>query len=187
MAGLPLIRAMKFFVVEDFLDPATCARTREAMKTSPFINAKVLRENEGIEMVDERVRSTRRVDVEDEVRSEIVAALDSVRDRAASHFGVSLTETEKPQFLVYREGDFFQKHMDRDRNDKYRRAVSTILFINDDYNGGALKFYGGVENKLLELTLPPQQGMLVGFRADWIHEVQPVTNGERYTVVSWYG
>jgi predicted 2-oxoglutarate/Fe(II)-dependent dioxygenase YbiX len=29
--------------------------------------------------------------------------------------------------------------------------------------------------------------MLVGFRADWIHEVEPVTSGVRYTVVSWFG
>jgi len=187
MAGLGLLRAMNFFIVEDFLDAETCARMRESMESAPSIVAKVLKEDRGVEEVDERVRSTRRIEVADTMRAEVVSALESVRDRAGSHFGVTLTETEKPQFLVYREGDFFQKHMDMDHNERYRRAVSTILFLNDDYKGGALKFYGGVERKLLELTLPPKQGMLVGFRADWIHEVEPVRSGIRYTVVSWFG
>ena len=187
MAGLALFRAMNFLVIEDFLDAATCARMCEAMESSPFISAKVLKEDEGIEEVDQKVRSTKRVGVADEMREEMTAALDAIRDRTAAHFAVPLARTEKPQFLVYREGDFFLRHIDADRKGSYGRSVSTILFLNDDYKGGALKFYGGVEQKLLELVLPPKRGMLVGFRADWFHEVQPVTGGVRYTVVSWFG
>lgn len=186
MAGLALFRALQFFVVEDFLTADACTRMREAMDAGPSVRATVLKKDAAVHL-DEQARSTRRIEVSDAVRSEINAALDAVRPRAASHFNVPLMRTEKPQFLMYNPGDFFERHTDTDSNGIYGRVVSTIIFLNDGYGGGALKFYGGVENKPLELALPARQGMLVGFRADWIHEVEPLTSGTRYTVVSWFG
>jgi SM-20-related protein len=31
-----------------------------------------------------------------------------------------------------------------------------------------------------------EPGLLVAFRSDTVHEVLPVTHGERFTVVSWF-
>lgn len=178
---------MNFFMVEDFLDAAACADLCRVMETSPASVAKVMMENEGIVTVDQKLRSTRRVEVGDEVSTEFVASLDGIRARAGTHFGFELSATERPQFLVYREGDFFLRHLDRDARNDYGRAVSVIVFLNDDYTGGELMFYGGVGDKRLDLKLPPSRGLLVGFRSDWMHEVLPVTHGERFTVVSWFG
>jgi SM-20-related protein len=31
-----------------------------------------------------------------------------------------------------------------------------------------------------------EEGLLIAFRSDLLHEVTPVTHGERYTLVSWF-
>jgi SM-20-related protein len=32
----------------------------------------------------------------------------------------------------------------------------------------------------------PEAGLLIAFRSEMLHEVEPVTSGERVTIVSWY-
>ena len=182
MTGLTFFRALNFLVIEDFFDGGERSRIRAAMTASPSEAATVYRDRPDV--TDESIRRTRAVTVPREVRSAVTEKLDGSRSRAASHFKASLTKLEGPQFLLYRPGDFFTRHTDW--NDANGRQVSFIAFLNSDFDGGALKFYGGVEEKVLELTLPVSDGMLVFFRSDWFHEVEPVTRGERFTIVGWF-
>jgi predicted 2-oxoglutarate/Fe(II)-dependent dioxygenase YbiX len=180
VAGLGIFRALNFLAIEHFLDGAACARIRAGMESARSQSAQI-----GVEgALDERQRRSRVVAVSPDLHAEVADRLPAVRDRAAAHFGVRLAETEGPQFLRYRPGDFFIRHMDRDRDGGNRRQVSFIAFVNSDFEGGALKF-GGLENGV-ELTLPPADGLLIGFRSDWIHAVEPVTRGERCTIVGWF-
>jgi predicted 2-oxoglutarate/Fe(II)-dependent dioxygenase YbiX len=34
--------------------------------------------------------------------------------------------------------------------------------------------------------LKPEEGLLIAFSARMMHEVQPVTRGNRYSIVTWY-
>ena len=184
MSGLALFRALKFLAIEDFFDAAECERIRQVMISSPSENAMVYGGASG--MTEENVRRTRAVNVARDVRVEIIDRLNSARDRAARHFEVELSQIEGPQFLLYRPGDFFVRHTDKNEDGANTRKVSFILFVNSDFDGGALKFYGGVQEKPLELTMPVSAGLLVFFRSDWFHEVEPVTRGERFTIVGWF-
>ncbi|HMH42773.1 MAG TPA: 2OG-Fe(II) oxygenase, partial [Pyrinomonadaceae bacterium] len=73
------------------------------------------------------------------------------------------------------------------------RLVSVSIFLNrqseteesDSYSGGSLVFSDWRSNKKFELAGEP--GTLVAFRSEITHEVMPVTEGERYAIVSWYG
>jgi len=184
MSGLALFRALKFLPMEGFFGAAECAQMRDVMSQSPSESAQVYSSATGA--TDENIRRTRAVIVSPEFRTTIVDRINSARDRAAEHFGISLSSTEGPQFLLYRAGDFFMRHTDKNDDGANARKVSFIGFINSDYEGGALKFFGGVDAKPLELTLPVSDGMLVFFRSDWLHEVEPVTRGERYTIAGWF-
>ena len=184
MSGLALFRALKFLTLENFLTAEECARVRAVMTESPSETAMVYVDTEGT--ADENIRRTRSVNVPRQLRSTITRQLDSVRDRAAQHFGVELSRTEGPQFLLYRPGDFFTRHTDNHSGASTGRQVSFIAFLNSDFEGGALKFYGGVQEKPLELTLDAQDGLLVFFRSGWFHEVEPVTSGMRFTIVGWF-
>jgi predicted 2-oxoglutarate/Fe(II)-dependent dioxygenase YbiX len=35
------------------------------------------------------------------------------------------------------------------------------------------------------IPISGEPGLLIGFRADTVHEVRPVTRGRRYAVLSW--
>ena len=59
----------------------------------------------------------------------------------------------------------------------------------DTYSGGSLAFPGAPRsdpNASPGLTLTGEEGLLIGFRSDWPHEVQAVTRGTRYSIVSWF-
>ena len=180
--GAALFDALHFFAVEHFLNADECAFLRELMRVAPAADATVARGSTADYRVEETLRRTRRVNVGEEAERDFVARLDACRDAAAAHFETTLTQTETPQFLVYRPGDFFVRHADRDRAGTNRRAVSVIVFLNTDFGGGALKFFGDE----IALAVTPEEGLLLGFRSDAMHEVEPVTSGERFTIVSWY-
>ena len=125
-----------------------------------------------------------------------------IKPEVEKHFGVQLTGCEKPQFLVYREGDFFVAH--RDTNDDPRgveglkeRRISVVIFLNrpsdeavpDSFSGGSLVFYGLIdapEWKEYGFCLDGEAGLLIAFRSEILHEVTGVTSGERFTIVSWF-
>ena len=58
--------------------------------------------------------------------------------------------------------------------------LSVICLLNDDYEGGELVFF---EDKVLT----PSQGDVLIFPSNFLfpHEVNPITKGIRYSVVSW--
>lgn len=180
--GAALFESLHLFIIERFLTSDECAILSDAMRNAPAADATVARAGSEYH-VDEKLRRTRRVNIES---AGFVQRLDALRDAAAKHFDVELESTESPQFLLYREGDFFVRHADRDRAGANRRAVSIIVFINDDYTGGALQFFGEVNGETLALSIAPAAGLLIGFRSETIHEVEKVTSGERMTAVSWF-
>jgi SM-20-related protein len=93
---------------------------------------------------------------------------------------------------VYERGAFFVAHRDRPRSDASElsaRRISIVLFLNDDFSGGALTFYDLIEARAwhgVGLPCEAAAGLLVAFRSETMHEVQPVIRGRRCTVVSWY-
>ena len=88
-------------------------------------------------------------------------------------------------FALYPPGAFYQKHLDRFRDDD-RRTVSAVLYLNDDWqpqDGGELRLYlpDGAEREV-----PPLGGSLVLFlSSDFPHEVLPA-NRERLSLTGWF-
>lgn len=104
----------------------------------------------------------------------------------------SIRDSELPQLLKYDVGGhyvahvdaygkwqapdgeiFWKKNMDRD--------LSTVLFLNDDFGGGELWFPD------LKVSIKPEPGLLVCFPSSqyFVHQVNPVTKGTRYSMVTW--
>ena len=94
-------------------------------------------------------------------------------------------EDYESHFALYPPGAFYQKHLDRFRDDD-RRAVSAVFYLNPDWQaeqGGALRLYlaDGSTHDVL-----PQAGTLVVFlSADLPHEVLPATR-ERLSLTGWF-
>lgn len=201
MANADLLSALGFFTRRNFLDPDTCRRLREAVQAAPTSLARVLDDERG-DILDRSSRSTERASVATEAVELIEGRLKAVLPEVERQYSLPLTGLQSLQFLVYRQGDFFSAHSDGDDSDDAAdfvraRRVAAIVFLNGEsgtensngYQGGALTFYGLFEQpeaKTLGLPLEAEEGLLVTFPSDVVHEVLPVTAGERYTAVTWF-
>jgi SM-20-related protein len=192
--------SLGLFVVKDFFDAELCARIRSELRVATGSPGRIYKR--GTVLIDEKKRSTKRVEVDAPTMSCVEERLQSLKPALESHFHLVLTGCETPQFLVYREGDFFRQHLDQapepdDPQYLQERRVSMVVFLNgqaeepgpDSYCGGSLKLYGLIDDPLWKacgFPLIGEPGLLVAFRSDVLHEVEAVTHGERYSIVSWF-
>jgi len=76
----------------------------------------------------------------------------------------------------------YGKHVDRAINMSVRKlSISIQLTNSEEYEGGELKLYDGEEETLMS----KEQGTLIIFPSYVLHEVMPVTKGERNSLVTW--
>ena len=192
--------SLGLFVVKDFLDAELCARIRSEMRVATGIQGRIYKR--GTVLIDEKERRAKHMEVDAPTMSCVEERLRGLKPALESHFHLVLTGCETPQFLIYREGDFFRQHLDHGReldDPQYLRdrRVSAVVFLNgqaeepgpDAYCGGSLKLYGLIDDPLWKacgFPLIGEPGLLVAFRSDVLHEVETITHGERYTIVSWF-
>src|SRR5919201_2253193 len=106
MADAEFFRRLGLFVEPAFLDSATCAEYRSEMSRSAGKPATVSAHAD--EEVDENYRKTKRAQVPEETAAALMERLLALKPSLEEHFGVALDTLQRPQFLVYREGDFFR-------------------------------------------------------------------------------
>jgi predicted 2-oxoglutarate/Fe(II)-dependent dioxygenase YbiX len=188
------------YQVKDFLDARTCGEIIAELCRSPEMPATTYGRSES-GVVDVTTRKVARVNPSQVTIERVSKLLSEQREEVGVHFGLPLGDIETPQFLRYQVGDFFVAHQDGNtgmlRLDReMSRKISVIIFLNgqsetpeaDTYDGGSLVFSEWRPGrKRGELRLSGETGMLVAFPSDLTHEVQAVTRGERYSIVSWYG
>lgn len=82
--------------------------------------------------------------------------------------------------VKYTEGQFFSEHSDGVEN--FGRALSIVIYLNDDYEGGELYF------RNQNLTLKPVAKSMVMFPSteEFLHEAKPVISGTKYAIVSFW-
>jgi len=189
-------------VVPDFLDRETCDRmTREMIERSgerATVTVQLAQDE-----LAERYRSTTIADVSAETVDELKEKLLGLEGKLENAFSLDLDGCEKPQFLLYGEGDFIRPHSDGSHDDDApdwlrNRAVATVVFLNDQSEDDALGTFGGgslnfldllsdvSRDKTVGLPITPAAGLLVAFKADVVHEVTEVTRGDRCTAVTWF-
>lgn len=179
------------FLLRDFLDPETCASVRLEADSSPTTQAPVYIEGSpGV--IHETIRKTTSFHPSEETVELVHGRLLQQKSLLEEHFGHSLTDCERPQFLRYEKGDFFVRHQDGNTKqldfDHLRiRRISIVVFLNEGFSGGALNFYeeSSVDGPK-HFDLSGETGLLVAFKADTFHEVSPVIDGERFTIISWF-
>ncbi|TSE11602.1 2OG-Fe(II) oxygenase [Mesorhizobium intechi] len=179
------------------LDEAACSALCAEIRTANGRAAELLG-RDGQKPAWPEIRKTRRATVSPATEALINAVLVEHKPALERHFGLALGQIEKPQFLHYREGDFFVPHQDGNTpliHDESRfRKVSAVIFLNrqaedpssQTYAGGSLVLHGHYSGPELRVAMPALPGTLVAFRSETTHEVTPVTRNERFTVVSWY-
>jgi predicted 2-oxoglutarate/Fe(II)-dependent dioxygenase YbiX len=199
MATADSFAALGLYVRRAFLDPSTSERIRSEVVRAPKTEATV-RTDDREYAVDRSTRSTDWASVASELVDLVTERLTASIPEVSEHYGVALNAVQPLQFLVYRPGDFFERHRDRGEiaASPFSRArrVAAIVFLNGagdstsgGHRGGELTLYGLFDqpgSDTLGLPLDAEEGLLVTFPADVVHEVRRVEEGERYTIVTWF-
>jgi hypothetical protein len=97
------------------------------------------------------------------------------------HFGITeeIYNKEHFQLLKYTSGGKFDRHYDSFPAAK--RAVSVLIYLNDEYEGGEIEFVN------FNVKIKPKSGTLILFPSNYpyAHIAHPVTSGTKYVVVTW--
>jgi predicted 2-oxoglutarate/Fe(II)-dependent dioxygenase YbiX len=143
--------------------------------------------------VDKKVRDTQMIDLED-IASEIIDLYRNVVTNVINPFyEFEVKDSELPQLLHYGIDGHYMPHCDGESlwkppgnepliwRKSTDRDLSTVLFLNDDFEGGDFVF------PELRVRVRPEPGMLVCFPSthEYLHGVEPVTKGTRYSIVNW--
>ena len=107
-------------------------------------------------------------------------------------FHYDLTYFQSIQFAKYSKGQFYDWHIDAypNKEPKKTRKLSLSLMLTDPntYEGGEFQFYNGgrpfEDDKKLKKDLKAQ-GTIIVFDSRDFHQVTPVTNGTRHSIVCW--
>lgn len=108
------------------------------------------------------------------------------------YYQIEISSSEIPQILSYGVGGHYKPHIDGESiwitpdgekiwKKSTDRDLSTVFFLNDGFEGGDLIF------PELKIRIRPEPGMMVCFPSNhhYLHGVEPVTKGKRYSIVSW--
>jgi Rps23 Pro-64 3,4-dihydroxylase Tpa1-like proline 4-hydroxylase len=82
--------------------------------------------------------------------------------------------------LKYDTGEFYTEHVDYYKDAP--RIVSCSFALNDDYEGGEFAFFGGKKKVRLK------KGSAILFPSNFMfpHQILPVQNGTRYSIITWF-
>lgn len=129
-------------------------------------------------------KKTRKTDIFWQSQYSIVGCIADRYIRSANisaEWRYDLTATEDIQIGKYYDGGFYKWHKDASNLVENPRKLSFVLLLNDpkEFVGGVFEFKDLKEQPVME------QGSILVFPSFLEHRVTPVTDGVRYSAVTW--
>ncbi|QOP46596.1 2OG-Fe(II) oxygenase [Sulfurimonas paralvinellae] len=117
--------------------------------------------------------------------SEYLSFINGLREylNRSLYLGLSYYEAH---FARYKEGNFYEKHLDAFKNFK-NRVVTTVLYLNEDWSeedGGELLIYDKADN-VIETVIPHANTLVVFMSEEFPHAVEPAKK-DRYSIAGWF-
>jgi hypothetical protein len=114
-----------------------------------------------------------------DLHEEIYQKLKYCIDDYAGYWGMGVVYYEAFNFVKY-EGAGTHFNIHADHGPAYNCTISAVIYINDDYEGGELKF-----PRLDNLVYTPKVGEIAVFPSNYIYEHAslPMVSGTKYCVV----
>ena len=203
-----------YLIIKNFLSESTCKEISDyAYNTSEVEQAKVKTRvlNSIVKpSVDETIRKTVIHKLPKIFQSAYEISFKANQSKIEDYFSLALSASTKTQVLEYTKGSFYIKHAD-DSNELInkngetvgfiqvapQRKLTTLLFVtphstnangSHDFNGGELLFnyLFNIDGK--QIKFYPKAGDMIVFPSNPIysHEVLPVKEGYRLTIVQWH-
>jgi hypothetical protein len=114
----------------------------------------------------------------DGIWQDVYDAKSAVVQDYCAKYNIEMNYWEAMNFIRYGEGQHFQEHADHGWS--YYCTVSTVGYLNDDYEEGGLNF------GKLGLDIKPKAGDVYIFPSTYLfsHRAMPVKSGIKYSVVT---
>jgi len=163
---------MSAYVVQDFLTGAECSDIVESYRVTDEGQAATIRS----------VRRSTIAFLSEERTEKLRAKVWKALVRANHLTGdFSISSMEPLQLARYGKGDYYGQHLDIGPGKARMRKLSVSIQLSDaqSYDGGDLVMWGH------QVPMERSRGTLVAFPSYLVHEVTPVTRGERYSLVAW--
>ena len=190
-----------FLIIDNFMRENECEVITQQLLADPAqTEAEVLSRNSS-SRVDKKERSTAWHSFDDQTLASYNAAFDHHRFAIERFFGKALLEHTQPQPLGYTIGDYYHSHADNAAKTvdhsgnvvlweavKSNRVITTVLFLNSDFEGGELRFDYLYDHSGAPIILKPKAGLAVAFPSNpyFAHSVAKVTSGYRLSVAQWH-
>jgi predicted 2-oxoglutarate/Fe(II)-dependent dioxygenase YbiX len=123
---------------------------------------------------------------------DIVLGLSSFVEK---HYVTTVLNIYGNVFMKYENTQNIRLHKDYDMDDPYQAAkepfnISSVFYLNDDYQGGKLIFPNESDKPITErenrLEFIPKQGSVIFFDSSLIHYTELVTYGTKYVLTNFY-
>lgn len=90
-----------------------------------------------------------------------------------------ILDRERYTLFRYSPGQYYHEHYDG--GTETARAISVLIYLNDDYAGGEIEFVN------FEEKIKPKAGTMLLFPSGYAyrHIAHPVTDGTKYVIVTW--
>jgi hypothetical protein len=111
---------------------------------------------------------------------DVESALKTCMTHYESVYSFKMEYMEAINFVRYKPGQHFSVHADHGFS--YTCTVSSVMYLNDDYEGGELWF------PYLNITFKPEAGDIVIFPSTYIyaHASKKITKGTKYSAVTMF-
>jgi predicted 2-oxoglutarate/Fe(II)-dependent dioxygenase YbiX len=154
--------------VNEWVDTSTNGGIRKDIRSATTI----LMSTDQVIAINESVR--RKLD------KDVYASAELAINKYNEKFKAHIEEDSGYELLRYETGQFYTQHTDSFK--AAPRAVSCSFGLNDNYEGGEFAFF----NREIKIKVP--KGAAVMFPSNFMypHEILPVTNGIRYSIVTWF-
>lgn len=182
-----------FLFINNALTPSECQAIIDSLVQEHF-QARL--KHKGL---DESIRRTILHRPTPFIESIFEKAIAAHQEQIERFFNISLFGGTKIQILEYQNGGFYKCHADNAseiRKDgeliNYKvvapqRKITTLLFLNEDFQGGEVEFCHLRYKDGSKVIIKPQTGTLLVFPSHGLfaHEVKPV-QGRRYAIAKWW-
>jgi Rps23 Pro-64 3,4-dihydroxylase Tpa1-like proline 4-hydroxylase len=117
--------------------------------------------------------------IQENLRQKIINFSKEAEEDYKNEYEIQTKFHDGYSILKYEKGDKCAEHIDN--NEINPRTISTVWYLNEDYKGGEIYF------PRFNLKYKPLKNELLIFPSFYVynHEVLPVTEGTRYSIVSW--
>lgn len=162
------------FTIEGFFTPEECAAYIRQSEAIGYEEAMV--QVHGKQVMMKNIRDNSRVLFKDEALAELI--FEKIRAFCPQEIDNTklLGLNELFRFYKYEPGQKFKKHRDGSyqRNEAEFSQLTLLIYLNDDFEGGATSFRG--------FELKPKTGTALVFRHAVIHQGDELISGIKYVL-----